>query len=170
MEQFLGNNTDPNDIAWTWQVCTEFGFFQTCEQNSDCPFARDFHPLSQDVELCKLLFDISYEDVKQNVQEILNWFGGWNIKGTRILFVNGDVDPWSQQAVTPDHGTQSTPWQPSILVKGASHHVWTHSQKESDTKEVNQAREIIHRTVTSWLRIKEEARASNLIAVDHFRV
>lgn len=153
---FLGNDTDPNDIAWDWQFCTEFGFFQTCPKNSNCPFARGYHPMSEEMEICKLLFDISLKETQQSVNDVLNWFGGWNISGSRILFVNGDADPWSQQAVTPDHGTKSTLLQPTIMVKGASHHTWTHPVKKTDTMEVHAAREVIHRTVSAWLRMEEE--------------
>jgi len=152
---FLSNTTDPNDIAWIWQTCSEFGFYQTCETRSNCPFAKGYHPLSQDMELCRVLFGITPEEVEQNVQETLDWYGGWKIKGTRILFVNGDVDPWAQQAVTPNHAS-STAWQPTIWVIGASHHWWTHQVKETDSVEVVKAREVIYETISGWLLIEED--------------
>ena len=155
---FLSNTTDPNDIAWTWQTCTEFGFYQTCEPHSNCPFARGYHPLSEDMELCKLLFGITPGEVEQNVQDILDWFGGWKIQGTRIMFVNGDMDPWAQQAVTPDHVT-STKWQPTIWVRGASHHFWTHPVEETDDIEVVKAREMIYHTVSTWLMMGDDSNA-----------
>ena len=40
--------------SWLWQTCNEFGFYQTCHEDSDCPFARGFHGLNQDYEICQV--------------------------------------------------------------------------------------------------------------------
>ena len=82
------------------KTCHEFGFYQTCDEDSDCPYAKGFHPIDQDLEMCKRVFGVEAAKVKQNVADTLARYGGWNFNGTRILSVNGSVDPWSTLAVT----------------------------------------------------------------------
>eukprot|EP00591_Stephanopyxis_turris_P003403 CAMPEP_0195517398 /NCGR_PEP_ID=MMETSP0794_2-20130614/10686_1 /TAXON_ID=515487 /ORGANISM="Stephanopyxis turris, Strain CCMP 815" /LENGTH=561 /DNA_ID=CAMNT_0040646201 /DNA_START=169 /DNA_END=1854 /DNA_ORIENTATION=- len=147
-EYLLSIGSNQEDFSWLWQTCTEFGFYQTCENDSGCPFSEGFHTVEQDLEMCKTVYGIDSDTVKQNIQDTLEWYGGWDIKGSRIMFVNGDVDPWSALAVTGDRGS---PDQPTLWVKGASHHAWTHKVKESDSEEIVQAREDIYTQVTEWL-------------------
>lgn len=65
----------------------------------------------------------------------------------RIIFVTGDVDPWTELSFTKE-GSKG---HPSISVTGASHHFWTHEIKDSDSKFVVDARQAIYDTVSDWL-------------------
>jgi hypothetical protein len=67
--------------------------------------------------------------------------------------VNGEVDPWSELALQT---TSSTDDRPVYRVPGASHHFWTRPVRPTDSDEVQEAREIIFRTLLSWLRTGEE--------------
>ena len=79
--------------SWLWQTCTEFGFYQTCERDSSCPFGRGFHNISQDLFLCQYAFGIPFSTVAENVQETLYYYGGREMRARRLFSVNGDVDP-----------------------------------------------------------------------------
>ena len=140
-----------NNRSWQWQTCNEFGFYQTCEIDSHCPFAKGYHNKNQDLDICQKAVDVSPEQVAKNVRDSRALYGGWNMKGNRIMSVNGDVDPWSTLAITKDHGIQDPLHMPLYMVKGASHHFWTHAPKETDSPEVQKAREAIHKQVTTWL-------------------
>jgi serine protease 16 len=146
---------DPNNMSWMWQTCAEFGFYQTCEVGSNCPFAKGYLPLDSFLNDCEHLFGIGPEEVQQNVNSSNEWYGGWDIQATRILSVNGDVDPWAQLARTPDH-KHPTRAQPTIWVKGASHHFWTHATQDTDDIEIVKARDHIYQTVTRWLEENDE--------------
>lgn len=132
--------------SWLWQTCSEFGFYQTCEEGSLCPFARGFHTLEMDFEICERAFGISREAVVANVQQSLQHYGGWNMDAWRIVSVNGDVDPWSMLALTNDRDGL-----PTHRVRGASHHFWTHAVKDTDSQAVKDARDIIYLKVIQWL-------------------
>jgi hypothetical protein len=67
------------------------------------------------------------------------------------MFVNGDVDPWSELAVSD--GTR---------VPGSSHHFWTHKIKHSDGDAIAAARQEIYDTISSWLGVEP----SSLTAVE----
>jgi hypothetical protein len=46
--------------------------------------------------------------------------------------VNGEVDPWRAASVASPR-----PGLPSLLVRGASHHQWTHPPQPTDSAEVS---------------------------------
>jgi serine protease 16 len=47
------------------------------------------------------------------------YLGGQGIKGTRIVFVNGDVDPWHWLSVY--NASTFDPMQPVVFIPGGSH-------------------------------------------------
>lgn len=120
---------------------------QSCNEESLCPYARGHHLLETDFEICEQAFGVDREQVVANVAKSLKHYGGWNMEASRILSVNGDVDPWSMLALTNDRGDGL----PTHWVKGASHHFWTHKVKETDGQEVKDARDIIYLKVMQWL-------------------
>lgn len=177
-----------NDRSWLYQACSEFGFYQTCNPDSQCPYGKGYHDVSRDLELCQAAFGIDADTVKKNVDSTLSYYGGKSLTPNtendmgpnnesspldilkkiwskvesvehgkdsslddgqkRILFVNGDVDPWMELSFTErnkDH--------PSVIVQGASHHFWTHPVKDSDSKEIAAVRQTIHDTVSEWVGV-----------------
>ena len=136
--------------SWLWQTCTEFGFYQTCQE--DCPYASFYHLVDMDLEICKFAYNIT--NVYENVQSSIDYYGGLDIAsgGSRVLSVNGDVDPWSMLGLTesPKYSL------PTAMVKGASHHFWTHPVKDTDSTEVQHVREYIYSVIKDWLDINDD--------------
>eukprot|EP00536_Pseudo-nitzschia_multiseries_P000725 jgi/Psemu1/321756/estExt_fgenesh1_pg.C_90017 len=138
------------DRSWLWQTCTEFGFYQTC--GDDCPFASHFHQIDMDLEICSRLFNIPSDSVYQNVQSSLDLYGGKEFLdsgASRILTVNGNVDPWS--ALGLEESDSASYLLPAKMVDGASHHFWTHAVKDTDALEIIKIREYIYACVMNWL-------------------
>jgi len=148
--------------SWLWQTCTEMGFFQTCEE-STCPFARGYHRLTLDFDICQQAFGINPSRVTQSVQDTLKYYGGLDIPATRILSVNGNVDPWAELARTSDSDPKNDDL-PTHWVQGASHHFWTHKSNDTDSKEVRNAREIIYLQVIKWLEIEPQVQSDSIIS------
>ena len=140
--------------SWLWQTCTEFGFYQTCEIDSECPYGKGHHKLLMDLEICARAFGVEMDSVWRSVEQSNEQYGGWNIDSSRILFVNGEVDPWSMLSVDLDHGRSAE--LPTIWVEGASHHFWTHEVSESDGKNIVEARKAIYGQMIEWLGLEEE--------------
>eukprot|EP00565_Helicotheca_tamesis_P003372 CAMPEP_0185729156 /NCGR_PEP_ID=MMETSP1171-20130828/4497_1 /TAXON_ID=374046 /ORGANISM="Helicotheca tamensis, Strain CCMP826" /LENGTH=564 /DNA_ID=CAMNT_0028397933 /DNA_START=242 /DNA_END=1936 /DNA_ORIENTATION=+ len=138
--------------SWLWQTCNEFGFYQTCDENSLCPFGRGYHSIGEDLEICEVGFGVHAKDVKANVENSLEYYKGWDMDGSRILFVNGDVDPWAELSITGDRGSEE---HPTVWVKEASHHFWTHMVKETDGEAIADARLVIQGQVMEWLEEEE---------------
>lgn len=130
---------DRTDRVWFYQTCTEFAFYQTCDPDSACPFTSQPHinTLESYTGLCKQVFDIDAAAVASFVKETNAVYGGRSIRASRVLWVNGIIDPWRAQAVTksPDPKLQ-----PVLLVPGASHHFWTHPPQPTDSLYVVKAR------------------------------
>jgi thymus-specific serine protease len=160
---------DPSNVeirSWLWQTCTEFGFYQTCEVHSNCPYARGYHPLSQDLTICDRAFAVAPEAVFRAVQATNEWTGGWDLDASsNILSVTGTVDPWSELAVLRTRNHRSVPVH---SVPGASHHFWTHPVRETDSPAVQHARDVIFQTVREWLAVPASSASggdSNGVAV-----
>lgn len=79
---------------WTWQTCTEFGYYQTCE--SGCPFSSLMDLVSQ-LQICNDAFDprLTPQLNADRVTFTNDYYGGAGIQGSRILFTNGLIDPVS---------------------------------------------------------------------------
>jgi thymus-specific serine protease len=139
--------------SWLWQTCTEFGFFQTCEQGSKCPFGRGYHTLAEEFQICQYAFGIEETEVKDSIDQTKEYYGGRDLIGaSRILSVNGDVDPWG----TLGRVNSTNEWLPAYEVAGASHHFWTHPVKDTDGDFVQSARGFIYKTVAKWLQHPED--------------
>ena len=140
--------------SWLWQTCTEVGFYQT--SNDSSPFASFYHLIDMDMEICRVAYNIT--NVYDNVQATRDYYGGLDISdGSRVLSVNGNVDPWSTLGLheSPKHSL------PVKMVNGASHHYWTHAVQDSDAPEVVQIREYIYSVVFEWLGFQTEKGTSN---------
>ena len=55
-------------LSWPWQTCSEFAFYQTCELGSQCPFARGYVNVSDEISICQRAFGLSPDVVASNVQ------------------------------------------------------------------------------------------------------
>eukprot|EP01033_Poteriospumella_lacustris_P014875 gene14875-10635_t len=143
---FWASSSNP-DRSWLYQTCTEWGFYQTCEVGSECPYTQGLHNIDSDLDLCKTSFGIASEDVYAQIANAQAIYGGRDIQSSRIFFVNGEIDPWHANSVLTPPNVQ----EPTLWVKGASHHFWTHESLPTDSQEVVDARDKIWSQVKSWL-------------------
>eukprot|EP01031_Cornospumella_fuschlensis_P033113 gene33113-40055_t len=146
MIKFYTNPKNP-DRSWLYQTCSEWGFYQTCNVGSECPYTQGLHTLDVDLELCAKAFGVSSEDVNAQISNTIAIYGGKNIQGSRIFFTNGEIDPWHANSVLRSPNVQElTNW-----VQGASHHFWTHPSLPTDSEQVNWARTRIWTKIAEWL-------------------
>lgn len=134
---------------WQYQTCSEWGFYQTCDVGSNCPWVQGLHTVDFDYAICKAAFDITGDMVEKFIASTNARYGGLNIQSSRILFVNGQVDPWKSLSVleSPLNSVE----EPTMMVLGASHHFWTHPSLSTDSDDVVNARQAIWKQVIAWL-------------------
>jgi len=133
---------------WEYQTCTEFGFYQTCEIGSKCFYTQGLLLLDSFTSGCAK-YNISQDMIGANIQQTNALYGADHPNATRILYPNGDVDPW--------HGLSkldSSPGLPVLMVSGASHHAWTHPSAPTDQQSVVDARAAIRTQAAAWLAEK----------------
>lgn len=132
LQHFNINGNSNNNVRWIWTLICEKSFINDAEK------------------------------VKASIESTLAFYGGCdltpgddqssNLDGhTRLIFVNGDVDPWSQLSFFLERGSSSDVLR--IKVPGASHHFWTHPVKEADGIHIVEARKVIYRHVYAWLGV-----------------
>eukprot|EP01044_Picomonas_judraskeda_P000206 COSAG03_NODE_8_length_24035_cov_36.331885_20_plen_1405_part_00 len=131
---------------WFYQTCAEFGFYQTCDPGTNCPFTTTPHLDTLEVSLaqCEAAFGMTPGEIAANVAWSNTVSGGRNPGVDRVLWVQGDMDPWFPLGVVegPD----------VLMVPDASHHFWTHVAKESDQPSVKRARTLIKAQIRRWLQ------------------
>ena len=149
----LGESGSVSDQGWPWLTCTQFGFIQTCELGSSCPFAKGYLNLSTGLDICELAFGISEGELRENVAAFAAWSEGLDnlaeMNATRIFFANGDVDPWSALGVLSSPDSNAT--LPTYQVYGASHHFWTHPAADITQSTVSDAKKAIQAWVMDQL-------------------
>jgi hypothetical protein len=79
-----------NARQWSWQVCTEFGWFQI--PNSVEPMRSDLLGPDFWLQWCKDIFNNNTGPPK--VDWYNSYYGSTNITGEKIIFANAIEDPW----------------------------------------------------------------------------
>lgn len=93
---------------WGYQTCNEFGFYQTCENETSCMYTKGLIGFSSDPlkgthqpnDFCKEQFGMSTQATKTRIAKVNNIYQKRVAQATRIIWVNGDVDPWHRQSIT----------------------------------------------------------------------
>ena len=134
--------------VWTYQTCTEFAFYQTCDPDSKCPFTTSPHvtDLNSFTSQCVIAFNISVDETIAKIKATNDYYGGNQPMGSRIMYVNGDIDPWHPLSVL-----SSLPGEPALVVEGSSHHYWTRPSNPKDSIFIQQSRKAIMDQVNEWL-------------------
>lgn len=99
---------------WTYQTCTEFGFFQS--SSDPLSIFGDKFPVNFYIKQCQDIFGPKYSKgfIKKSVQETNEFYGGLGIRATNTVFVHGSIDPWHVLGVTNMTDKQTT----AIFIKG----------------------------------------------------
>ncbi|KAK6507884.1 hypothetical protein TWF481_006305 [Arthrobotrys musiformis] len=97
-------SSQAEDLAWQWQVCYEWGFFQTGNSGPD-QMMSTFSDLAHWKSKCALTFGNPYPDSvkglaldkRPNPYFLNRAYGGWRDPQPRTFYTTGDKDPWSAQ-------------------------------------------------------------------------
>lgn len=137
---------------WGYQTCTEFGFYQTCDEGSRCMFTQGLISFqgnrAKPSDFCYEQYGIPLDETMQRINETRSYLDERIASATRILWANGNVDPWS----TLSHRQSPGRDQPVIWpIEGASHMAWLQAADPNDQQSIKDARERIYAQVQEWL-------------------
>ncbi|XP_054770679.2 putative serine protease K12H4.7 [Lytechinus pictus] len=131
---------------WTYQTCTEFGFYQTTDTDQQ-PFGQHF-PLSFSIQMCEDIYGKHFN--KTTNQAGVNFtntnYGGREIAAYNIVFPNGSIDPWHALGIT-----KSTDMYLAIFINGTAHCANMYPSSPDDPPQLAQARTQIKDTIQKWL-------------------
>lgn len=77
------------DSCW----CALYRFYQTCDADTDCPFSH-LQTLASNTDLCWDAFGVAGPQTSNRIDFTNDYYGGNRPAGTRIVFVDGSIDPW----------------------------------------------------------------------------
>merc|ERR1719167_807465 len=132
---------------WIWQTCTEFGWYQTTNQESGV-YGRSL-PLEFFEQWCQDAFgaDFTHEMLQKSVEASNIEYGGYEPSVSNVVFVHGSIDPWHAMGVLDDLHEDA----PSIYITGTSHCADMYPDREGDPEELTAARIRIGGLVRKWL-------------------
>jgi len=132
---------------WTWQTCTEFGWYQTTNQESGV-YGRTL-PLEFFEQWCQDAFgaEFTHEMMEKSVAASNIEYGGYEPSVNNVVFVHGSIDPWHAMGVLEDLHEGA----PSIYITGTSHCADMYPDKSSDPEELTAARVRIGGLVKGWV-------------------
>ncbi|KAL4735421.1 serine carboxypeptidase S28-domain-containing protein [Aspergillus similis] len=89
--------TDASAIAWTWQYCTQWGFYQSNNEGIHSLLSR-YQTLEYQQVRCNRQFPDAVKNgllpPQPQVDALNTEFGGWNIRPSNVYFSAGEFDPW----------------------------------------------------------------------------
>lgn len=131
---------------WTYQTCTEFGWYQSSNQPGH-PFTnlfdvKFFEKQCQDIFGPKFNLELLDRGIKRS-----NYlYGAKGIKVTNVVFVHGSFDPWHALGITEDNGMNK-----AILIPGTAHCANMYPASPDDPPQLKQARQTVGQLIKDWL-------------------
>ena len=98
----------PSGRQWTYQTCTEFGYYQTSDSKGQ-PFGFKF-PLEFFIKQCQDIYNPKFNAdlISRGINRTNTNYGGYGIKVTNVVFPNGSVDPWHALGIVKDLSPDAT--------------------------------------------------------------
>ncbi|KAF8586289.1 peptidase S28 [Ramaria rubella] len=113
--------------AWTFQVCTEWGYFNTAPPDPNHPtFQSRLLDLEYVSRICRLAFPPGEHFIVPSWPNVtaVNALGDFDIAADRLAFVDGEIDPWRPATPHSDYASprNDTILRPFKLIPGGVHH------------------------------------------------
>ena len=134
---------------WTYQYCNEFGFYQT--PNDETPMRSETLVESFWPDYCQRIFG---KEMDASTDATNQHYGGLNIRGDNIFFLNGSEDPWQFAAMTElqhPNTTQRTMSTAYIECDSCAHCVDFHTPEEGQDQALTDAQNAVADEVARWL-------------------
>ncbi|RCH98512.1 hypothetical protein CU098_000139, partial [Rhizopus stolonifer] len=91
--------SSPSTAAWTWQTCTEYGYFQVAAPKNNPTIVSRKLGIEVFERMCQLFFTKVGIPKKPNTAKVNKKYKGWNAKLDRIVWIDGEYDSWRELSV-----------------------------------------------------------------------
>jgi hypothetical protein len=121
------------DRQWVWMTCNEpFGYWQTGAPRDRPSIVSRLVDADYWIRQCGLYFPPAPDGTEYGIAEgrteedVNGYTDGWrNVNTTRLIYVNGEFDPWREASVSsdlrPEGPLEGTEWVPVKIVPGGFH-------------------------------------------------
>jgi len=133
--------------SWTYQTCYEYGYYQTVESN-DIPFSKRIN-LDYYTGICRDVFGTNANTIGKSVDYTNAYYGARNVGSSKIVFLNGSVDPWHALGFTTE--TANPEEMPVFYIKGTAHCADMYGSRPTDLPTLVRAREQAWKYLDQWL-------------------
>lgn len=110
----LNSSVSTGARQWTYQTCTEFGFYQT-SNTIDAVFGDKFN-LDFFVKQCVDVYGTSFnnETLDKSIKRTNIYYGALNPQTTNVIYVHGSIDPWHALGLISSEDSLL----PTVYIKG----------------------------------------------------
>ncbi|ALC43759.1 CG9953 [Drosophila busckii] len=132
---------------WTYQTCTEFGFYQTSENKSDTfgdRFGVDYF-IRQCMDIYSNQMDAQF--LERVVAQTNKYYGALKPETTNVLYVHGSIDPWHALGLTSSQSAKT----PTIYIEGTAHCANMYEPSNNDPPQLKEARNKITKYLAQLL-------------------
>lgn len=130
---------------WLYQTCSQFGYYQTTT-SANQPFGSHMS-LAFEEQLCMDLYGINPQTLVTAIHETNMNYGSRNLTASKIVLVNGSVDPWHALGILTSKGSAEI----AEFYPGGSHCYDMYGPNEYDTKALQQVRQAITLQISKFL-------------------
>jgi len=136
-------NTSSQDRSWEFQKCSEFGFFKGSTNGSSVFF--DDLPYEHLMGWCEQIYGI--DNMTPDVDYTNEYYGGYDLHATNVLFTNGLNDPWHLLSINANNtwGVEST------VYESAGHCATMTAPTDNDPPSLTFSREYVDKTLGKWI-------------------
>ncbi|KAI3383561.1 hypothetical protein SNEBB_005366 [Seison nebaliae] len=142
-----------NGRQWIYQTCAEFGWYQSSTSTQQ-PFGHRF-PIDFWTKQC---YDVYGEKfMKDNIQSNVNntniFYGSRQLPVSRVVFVNGLIDPWHSMGIySSDQLSPDTTNTPIIVIDQGAHCSNMYPSLSTDSQELKDAKQHIQSWIAYFLK------------------
>ena len=129
--------------AWPYMQCVDgSGHMQTCDADRGCIFSAKYAALPFWSDVCSAAFNVSAAQSAAAVAFNALNYGGNATGASRVLFVNGDIDPFHWGSVTRNTSGALARDVVALLVRGGSHCQDMGARSEADSAPMRLAKQL----------------------------
>jgi hypothetical protein len=143
-----------DSLSWTWQFCSQFGYFQDSNLTDPNNLVSRFNNVSSEEQnYCQNVF--AYAPPTPNVSSVVTKYGGWKMTPSNVMFSNGELDPWRTLGVQADEKIN-----PNAFVRQSTKEIPTCNQPPKDGQVFGQ---VYPGQVRRNLRIRSPSSSSKVL-------
>jgi len=148
----ISGNTDGSRL-WGWQTCLEFAFWQTAPKAPTRRMRSKYIDTNYYESSCIPTYGANSVPATPFIDRINTVYGSDTINMPRIVFINGELDPWRRLSVSAPDATprQSTLDNPVYIIKGGSHCSDLDGYKANESPSKTEVNKNVKADILRWL-------------------